>query len=66
LITAFLSLVSFVLFLSLFPFLPPLILILASRRALASGQTYLTKNALVKSDINVASCAAPAVNNSKP
>jgi hypothetical protein len=32
---------------------------------LASGQTHLTKNALVKNDINAASCAVPTVNNIK-
>jgi hypothetical protein len=64
LITTFLSLVSFVLFLSLSVAFP-LFSTFASRRALASGQTHLTKNALANSDINAASCVVPTVNNIK-
>jgi len=56
----FLSLVSFLLSLSLPLAIPPL---LDTRRALASGQTHLTKNVLVKNDVNAASCVVLTVNS---
>jgi hypothetical protein len=48
---------------SLSRFLLPFPPLLDTRRALASGQTHLTKNVLVKNDVNAASCVVSTVNS---